>query len=84
MPTFKSICVMGEMESEKDTEFWSVAVDLGKAIVDRNITLVYGGRVRGLQGRVAVSAIKKEGRILSISLKNGNTSNTMYSVEMKA
>ncbi len=83
MPIFKSICVVGGMKSEEDTEFWPVAVDLGKAIADRKITLVYGGGVWGLQGWVAVSAMKKGGRVLGISLKDENTSNIKYSVEVK-
>lgn len=84
MPIFKSICVVGGMENEKNTEFRSAAVDLGKAIAVRKINLVYGGGVRGLQGYVAVSAIKKGGGVLSISLQDGNTSNITCGIEMKA
>ncbi len=61
-----------------------MAVDLGKTIVDWKITLVYEGGVQGLHRWVAVSAMKKGGKVLSISLKNGNTSNITHSVEVKA
>ncbi len=84
MPMFKSICVIGGMKSKKDSEFRSAAVDLSKAIADRKITLVYGGGVRDLHRWVAVSTMKKGGKILSISLKDGNTSNIMHGVEVKA
>ncbi len=56
------------MESKKDSEFRSAAVDLSKAIADRKITLVYGKGVQGLQDWVAVSTMNKRGRILGISL----------------
>ncbi len=84
MPTFNNICVIGGMESKGDTRFQPVAIDLGKAIADRKITLVYGGGIRGLQGRVAVSAMKKGGKVLSISLKNRNTFHITHGVEVKA
>ena len=84
MPIFKSICVVGGMKNEKNIEFRSAADDLGKAIAARKINLVYGGGVRGLQGCVAVSAIKKGGAVLSISLQDGNTSNITCGIEMKA
>ncbi len=84
MSIFKSICVIGGMASGKDSEFWPVADDLGKAIAYKKITQIYGGGVRDLQGWVAVSAMKKGGRVLGISLKDENTFNITYDVEVKA
>ncbi len=84
MPIFKSICIIGGMESKKDSEFRSAAIDLGKAIADRKITLIYGGGVWGLRGWVGTSAIKNGGKVLSITVQGGNTPNITCGVELKA
>jgi len=83
MPTIKRICVIGGIEDEKNTEFLPAANDLGKAIAARKISLVYGGGVRGLQGWVAASVIRKGSKVLGIALDDGNKSNITYGNEMK-
>jgi len=83
MPTIKRICVIGGIEDEKNTKFLPAAYDLGRAIAARKISLVYGGGIRGLQGWVAASAIRKGSKVLGITLDDGNKSNITYGNEIK-
>jgi len=83
MPTIKRICVIGGIENEENTKFISAANNLGRVIAAKKIALIYGGGIRGLQGWVAASAIKKGSKVLGITLDDGNKSNITYGNEIK-
>lgn len=69
----KSICVFCGSNSGNDPAYQTAAVDLGGALVDRGLDLVYGGASIGLMGAIADSVLAAGGRVQGVipeSLRN--------------
>ncbi|MGL1887546.1 MAG: TIGR00730 family Rossman fold protein [Reichenbachiella sp.] len=62
----KSICVYCGSSSGKDAVYLNTAIELGTALADRKIKLVYGGARIGVMGHVADSCLKKGGEVLGV------------------
>lgn len=63
------ICVYGAASSEIDKSFIEAGEDLGRKMVDRGHSLVFGGGKNGMMGAVARGVEEKGGEILGISPK---------------
>ena len=63
------ICVYGAASSEIDKCFVEAGEDLGRKMVERGHSLVFGGGRNGMMGAVARGVAEKEGEILGISPK---------------
>ena len=66
----KSITVFMGSQLGTNPEFTTMAADLGQAIAQRQMTLVYGGGRDGLMGVTARAAMAHEGRVIGISPRN--------------
>jgi len=77
------VCILGRINLGKDDEFWSAAYNLGVTLVPQKLHLMYRGRVQSLQGCVVGAIVMKESKVLSFTLKNGNTSNLTIGIEFK-
>lgn len=62
----ESACVFCGSSDEADPEFLAAARQVGKALADARIRLVYGGGGVGLMGAVARAAHEAEGEVLGI------------------
>ncbi|KAK9177873.1 hypothetical protein WN943_027063 [Citrus x changshan-huyou] len=62
----KNICVLSRFRYEKYKEFVQVAIDLGCAIAERKLHLVYGGGDRGLSKLVSKAAFVQGSQVLGI------------------
>ena len=62
----KSACVFCGSSDDADPEFRAAATQLGKALADAGIKLVYGGGGVGLMGAVARAAHHARGEVLGI------------------
>ena len=63
------ICVYGAASSEIDENFVKAGEELGRKMVERGHSLVFGGGRNGMMGAVARGVSEKEGHILGISPK---------------
>ncbi|MBQ7137269.1 MAG: TIGR00730 family Rossman fold protein [Bacilli bacterium] len=63
------ICVYGAASSEIDELFIEAGKDLGRKMVERGHSLVFGGGRGGMMGAVASGAAEKGGEIIGISPK---------------
>lgn len=59
----KSICVYCGSSWGTDVIYRQTAIDLGKALANNNITLVYGGGKIGLMGELADSVLRNGGKV---------------------
>lgn len=66
----KSITVFMGSQLGTNPEFTTMAADLGQAIAQRQMTLVYGGGRDGLMGVTARAAMAHDGRVIGISPRN--------------
>lgn len=57
----KRLCVFAGLSSGRQPECQRIAKDLGRALADRQIGLVYGGAKVGLMGVVANAALTAAG-----------------------
>ncbi|SMD34100.1 hypothetical protein SAMN04488029_1838 [Reichenbachiella faecimaris] len=62
----KSICVYCGSSLGKDVIYAEAAIDLGKALADREIRLVYGGARIGIMGAVAQACLSNGGSVTGI------------------
>ncbi|XP_024033506.1 probable cytokinin riboside 5'-monophosphate phosphoribohydrolase LOGL8 [Citrus clementina] len=62
----KNICVLSGFRYGKYKEFVQVAIDLGRAIAERKLHLVYGGGDRGLSNLVSEAAFVRGTQVLGI------------------
>ena len=62
----KSITVFCGSSSGNDNAFESMASELGHALADKQISLVYGGAKVGLMGAVADAALKHNGHVIGV------------------
>ncbi|KAK9180895.1 hypothetical protein WN944_024031 [Citrus x changshan-huyou] len=62
----KNICVLSGFRYEKYKEFVQAAIDLGRAIAERKLHLVYGGGDRGLSKLVSKAAFVRGSQVLGI------------------
>ena len=65
----KNICVLSGFHYGKYKEFVQAAIDLGRAIAERKLYLVYGGGDRGLSKIVSETAFVRESQVLGIIQK---------------
>jgi len=63
---FKNICVLSGFRYGKYKEFVQAAVDLGRAIAERKLHLVYGGGDRGLSKLVSEAVFIRGNQVLGI------------------
>ena len=63
------ICVYGAASSKIDKQFIEVGEELGRKMVERGHTLVFGGGKGGMMGAVARGIIEKKGQLLGIQPK---------------
>ena len=63
------ICVYGAASSEIDKSFVEAGEELGRKMVERGHSLVFGGGRNGMMGAVANGVAQKGGHILGISPK---------------
>ncbi|MER0237953.1 TIGR00730 family Rossman fold protein [Fulvimarina sp. MAC8] len=66
MTTIRSICVYCGSSAGHDPAFISAARDLGMAIAEAGIRLVYGGGTRGIMGAVSEGVIAGGGKVTGI------------------
>ncbi|KAK9213873.1 hypothetical protein WN944_005858 [Citrus x changshan-huyou] len=62
----KNICVLSGFRYGKYKEFIQAAIDLGRAIAERKLNLVYGGGGRWLLKLVSEAAFVRESQVLGI------------------
>lgn len=60
------VCVFGASSTQIDPVFKQVAFDLGKAIADKNWSLVFGAGASGIMGASADGAMSIQGEIIGI------------------
>ena len=65
----KNICVFFEFRYEKYKEFVQTAIDLGRAVVERQLHLVYEGGDRGLSKFVSDATFVWGSQVLGIITK---------------
>lgn len=65
----KSICVFCGSSPGRDPLYVETAVQLGKALAQRNIRLVYGGARVGTMGATAVSVMENGGSVTGVITK---------------
>ena len=63
------ICVYGAASSEIDKSFIEAGEELGRKIVERGHSLVFGGGRNGMMGEVATGVSEKNGELLGIAPK---------------
>lgn len=62
----KSISVFCGSSLGEDIAFEKMAFELGHALADKNISLIYGGAKVGLMGAVADATLKKDGHVIGV------------------
>ena len=62
----KHICVFCGSQSGANPLYAEVARELGRALAERNLSLVYGGGRVGLMGEVASATIRAGGRVIGV------------------
>ena len=65
-PTLDSVCVFCGSSNDADPAFLSAATELGKALAENGLRLVYGGGGVGLMGACARAAHDAGGRVFGI------------------
>ena len=63
---FKNICVLSGFHYGKYKEFVQAAIDLGHAIAERKLHLIYGGGDRGLSKLVLEAVFIRGNQVLGI------------------
>ncbi|MBT8364826.1 MAG: TIGR00730 family Rossman fold protein [Deltaproteobacteria bacterium] len=62
----QSICIFCGSSTGKNSSYTSVAVECGKLLAERKLTLVYGGGNIGLMGEIAHSVINHGGKAIGV------------------
>lgn len=70
MPEIKSVCVYCGSSSKSELVYQTAAFELGKALANAGMQLVYGGGQLGLMGLVADGVIENGGRAIGFITKN--------------
>ncbi len=81
----RSLAVFCGSRMGKHPIYKDLAIQLGKAIATRNITLVYGGGDVGLMGTIAQTVIEANGRVIGVMPKflqerEGHFKGTEYTI----
>jgi len=63
---YQSVAVFCGSRSGDDPIYEQHAKDLGKLIGQNNLTLVYGGRQQGIDGRYCNAALQQNGRVIGV------------------
>ncbi len=66
MPQLRRICVFCGSSSGTEPAFTEAAADLGRALAERSIELVYGGGATGMMGTVADAVLGHGGHVIGI------------------
>jgi uncharacterized protein (TIGR00730 family) len=66
MTEIKSVCVYCGSSSQVDQKYRDAAVELGRAMAERGVELVYGGGRVGLMGLIADACLGAGGRVTGI------------------
>ena len=62
----KRICVFCGSSPGAKPEYLEAARELGRALADKNIGLVYGGGNVGLMGQIAKAVLEKDGNVIGV------------------
>jgi len=62
----KSIVIFCGSSEGNDLEILEAALELGKTLAERNITLVYGAAKIGVMGKVAQAALGNKGKVIGV------------------
>ena len=81
----KTICIVCGSSPGKQKDYTTVARLLAKRLVDKKITIVYGGSEGGLMGEVANSAMQYGGKVIGVITNdllkiNGNRNITQLEI----
>ena len=60
------VCVFCASSRKVDQKYFNIAERVAHILVDNNITTVYGGGAVGLMGRLADTAMEKDGEVIGI------------------
>lgn len=66
MSTLKSICVFCGSKSGSNQQYQQSAIELGRLMAQRKITLVYGGGSVGLMGVIADAVLESGGQVIGV------------------
>ncbi|WP_417384660.1 TIGR00730 family Rossman fold protein [Gimesia sp.] len=66
MSTLKSICVFCGSKSGNDAQYQQSAIELGRLMAERKISLVYGGGSVGLMGIIADAVLDAGGEVIGV------------------
>jgi uncharacterized protein (TIGR00730 family) len=66
MRAIKKVCVYCASSEKIDPKFFEATEKIARALVKKNITVVYGGGARGLMGQLADTVLEEKGRIIGI------------------
>ncbi|QDT44930.1 LOG family protein YvdD [Gimesia alba] len=66
MSTLKSLCVFCGSKSGSDQQYQQSAIELGRLMAQRNISLVYGGGSVGLMGIIADAVLESGGKVIGV------------------
>ena len=72
----RSVCIFCGSASGARPSYLEAARQLGDAVAERGLTLVYGGATVGLMGALADAALAKGGRVIGVlpeSLRKGKS-----------
>jgi len=70
MSTLKSICVFCGSKSGNDPQYQQSAIELGRLMAQRKMTLVYGGGSVGLMGVIADAVLESGGQVIGVIPRN--------------
>ena len=62
----RSLCVYCGSSDRVDGVYMEAAVEMGKELASRSVTLVYGGGSTGLMGRLADSVLQNAGQVIGV------------------
>lgn len=66
MSTLNSICVFCGSKAGKDQQYRKSAIEMGRLMAQRNLTLVYGGGSVGLMGVIADAVLESGGKVIGV------------------
>jgi uncharacterized protein (TIGR00730 family) len=66
MGQLQNICIYCGSSDKTDGEYLQAAEDMGQALVERGLRLIYGGGSTGMMGRLADSVLQNGGEVVGI------------------
>jgi uncharacterized protein (TIGR00730 family) len=69
----KSICVFCGSSDTVSSDYLAAARQMGQALAERGLRLIYGGGKTGLMGAVADGVLEKKGEVIGVIIPSMNT-----------